>query len=448
MLDYIRNTNLYDGLLSPNNRYNSTAIAHGQVTPVCLCGGTADHAATWMRSTQPAPRGIGRLVTVSEVALVFSCRTVQQPNGPVIPDVTDSAYNLAHVDRIPGNLNLEVEVGVLIEAFVAGHGWGEYRPNAAFQLIGGVGQRVATQQGPTTPDGTRIASMSVNGKQLVYGRQGDARQTQALGGSLGTGQTPTDGSLPSQFVAWGGNLGVRYQSNMITFRPIMVSAPPGQPPILNFSGSTSNSEAHPRLIIFDNTGAALDITANATLDVNQLVQVIPLPFPPIRQFRIPQNPGPKNRTALDDRLRLSRTNGQVFGDEGIVRRGDIVQSLVPVHGDFRMLSMKRVWINGREPSDSAADTPFRYPIMVPHPLYGVSPMAHNLREPLLDLDKQLAAAPGSYRGDNTGYFEDANDTRNMNFEPEYLPDFPIKPWGNRSIRLLLDLSGTDSETAP
>ena len=188
MMDYIRNTNLYDGLLTPNNRYNRQP----KVTAKSLRFVCAAEPMTMPRhGTAPPsrPRGIGRMLTVSEVALVFSCRTIQHPNGPILPDPTDSAYGPANpaasADRIPGNLNIEVEVGALVEGFSPGHGWGEYRRR---HISVDRGNRTTRRhaQGPTTPDGTRIASMSVNGKQLVYGRQNDPRQTQAIGGYLGT----------------------------------------------------------------------------------------------------------------------------------------------------------------------------------------------------------------------------------------------------------------------
>ncbi|MGI8604851.1 MAG: Verru_Chthon cassette protein A [Verrucomicrobiales bacterium] len=433
MFDYIRNQNLYDGNLIAGNRYVNLKDNFGQITPICLCGGAEAHRNTWYFATVPRPKGMGRFLTVSEVSLLFACRSRQDADGNI---KGDPYYPKNSSQRIAGMESIEVEVGLLIEGFVASHGWGEYRPQASFQLGGGEKTRlvISTDNNPPAATGNKanfeICSWALNGKKLVIA--GDDPLP-------GVARTPSDGSAPEDWIAWGGTLGVRFLDNMITFKPALIPLPPGASQIpLYFSGSTSGG-SHPRLIVYDTTTApGLSDSVN-NVEVDSLIQCIPLAFPeilPKGKIFLPSQPGDA-QSRLDRRLTKVRADGRktpLFGPGGLIRQGDVVQSLVPNHGDLRLLSAKRMLFQGRTPPGEAT-TPKQFPTFVAHPMYGEKAMAHNIREPMPDYDAEIVKMFGGRSTDrslDSGYFEDGT----INYKPEYLPDFPIRPRGTRPIKLV------------
>ena len=71
MVDYIRNQNLADGYL------RIQSVRHERLWPGhagLLCGGTDACIATWFIASSPLPKGSGRFLTISEVALVVGLR--------------------------------------------------------------------------------------------------------------------------------------------------------------------------------------------------------------------------------------------------------------------------------------------------------------------------------------------------------------------------------------
>ena len=74
---------------------------------------------------------------MSEVAFVFSCRTIQHPNGPILPSEEDSQYSQASRAEVAGHLNIEVEMGLLIEAFVPAQDGGNTVRKPPFNWWGG-----------------------------------------------------------------------------------------------------------------------------------------------------------------------------------------------------------------------------------------------------------------------------------------------------------------------
>ena len=113
----------------------------------------------------------------------------------------------------------------------------------------------------------------------------------------------------------------------------------------------------------------------------------------------------------------------------MIHPGDIVQSLVPNHGDFRLLAAKRAVMQGR--SSSGDDSSAReFPTFVAHPNYGRRsyPLAHSLREPQPEKSLALPTRPVPGVADDFGYFTKDNNSVDLRLRPEYMPDFPIKPW--------------------
>ena len=138
----------------------------------------------------------------------------------------------------------------------------------------------------------------------------------------------------------------------------------------------------------------------------------------------------------------ARADGVLFGNNGLIHPGDIVQSLVPNHGDFRLLAAKRAVMQGR--SSSGADSSAReFPTFVAHPNYGrrLYPLAHSLREPQPEKSLALPTRPVPGVADDFGYFTKDNNSVDLKLRPEYMPDFPIKPWeDNVQVKLVGGLS--------
>lgn len=458
MIDYIRNQNLTDGNINSSRWYVQQNV-WGQVTPICMCGGSGAHNATWQIATRPLPKGVGRFLTISEVALAVGLRN-RIPAGTNLPNGAFFGDNQQQAAALGNSFDhYEVEVAVLLEGFSAGQGWGEYRPRAGFTLSGFNGankqmERVPNTNANATAQDISIGDMTLSGKRLVFPSTMPNRST-------GSADQPLP---PGNWIGWGGTLGTRFMNRLIAFKPLLFSLLPGDPvPNFTFSGSpNSPSQSHLRLLITDN-GSSPDVTAG--VDTGNLIQFIPLAFPEITRvamslpFNDPEpipftapaatgGPAAGKRTRID----LARgVEGELYGSNGLIHPAyDIVQSLVPNHGDFRLIAAKRAVMQGqgRDGENNDART---YPTFVGHPNYGTTRLAHALTEPQPMLNGKIRNAtpytsPQALRGDD-GYF-DADGTRpsgtirtDMDFEKAYLPDFPIKPWaGNAPIRLVHPLN--------
>ncbi|MEM8953362.1 MAG: Verru_Chthon cassette protein A, partial [Verrucomicrobiota bacterium] len=76
VFDYIRCTNLFDPhLADPSKQYTGPQgqEGHGQVTGLMLVPPNVNYSQTWQDSSLEYPKGIGRMLTISEAALVFMC---------------------------------------------------------------------------------------------------------------------------------------------------------------------------------------------------------------------------------------------------------------------------------------------------------------------------------------------------------------------------------------
>ena len=131
------------------------------------------------------------------------------------------------------------------------------------------------------------------------------------------------------------------------------------------------------MIVYDTNSGP---NAASDVDTGNLIQFIPLAFPANDGgYPLPKdNPEPSSASEWWKR----GATEVLFGNNGLIHPGDIVQSLVPNHGDFRLLAAKRAVMQGR--SSSGADSSAReFPTFVAHPNYGrrLYPLAHSLREP-------------------------------------------------------------------
>ena len=229
---------------------------------------------------------------------------------------------------------------------------------------------------------TELPKMRLNNKELLRGSS-----------MMDSSDMP-----PSQWLGSGGSLGVRgVHDGALLFKPIVLTASeasPSEP--LRFEGG-SKEAMQLKLAVYDSPGSALGGTSSAA----DLVQVIPLMLPDIAPqsgaagIALPRLPQDTTAFALSKRLENAAKNGS-----DLLSSSDIVQSLAPLHGDYRLTATQR-WAESRDGSLAT-------PTFVPHTLWGKEAQTHTLR------DSALPAGSGT-----RGYIRDlvyASPTR---------PDMPV-----------------------
>jgi hypothetical protein len=185
---------------------------------------------------------------------------------------------------------------------------------------------------------------------------------------------------------------------------------------LRFSGSAAEPGLQLKLSVYDDPGSA----ASGRAGQGDLLQVIPLDIPDIggvvpSGLPIPSLPEEGMAFTVEKRLRLARNGQKLFSS------GDVVQSLVPVHGDYRLLAMQR---RTEAPAGSSNENA-GHPVFVTHPLWGLARFAHSLREPSPQArTKIMGLEPQEATPDNpqsVGYFG------KLPLSPASAPDAPIRP---------------------
>lgn len=350
MLDYIRSTNFADGHLAASNQFSilCPGVEHhgfGQVAPLQIPPqkkselGTADF-----------PQGQGRFITISEVALVVVCRAEVAANGSIVgkPSPTNKSLLTKPGDR-------ELEAGVLVEAYVPGQGWADYRPWASVSLVGG-----PPRSTPDTGASAPLPPIKINGQSLILASTGAVMESADL--------------PPSQWNVAGGPVGIRSLSEgMLMFQPIVVAGEAGTAPPLHFEGG-SGLQNQLKLAVYDSPSGA----ASGRYGTDDLVQVIPLELPdilPKDTLRLPPLPTARRTYPLLDRWKDAVRSGTA-----VISPGDIVQSLAPIHGDYRLMSTQR-WL---EAGGSQVGSGGRaVPVFVPHVAWGQAAQAHSLRDATL-----------------------------------------------------------------
>lgn len=341
MLDYVRASNFADGHLSKNMQFSilCPGVEHkgfGQIAPLQqrVTGSKA--------ATSNHVQGLGRMMTISEVALIIVCRAEVDANK-----VIRGQPSSTNKDKLKEPGDREFDIGILVEGFVPGQSWADYRPYVSIGLVGG-----APGAAPTPK--TELPKMKLNTKDVVRGST-----------MMDSADLP-----PSQWLGAGGSLGVRsLHDGAILFKPIVLTASESsftEP--LHFEGGSKDA-MQLKLAVYDSPGSALGGSSAAT----DLVQVIPLMLPDIT----PQNGGtgiplprlPKDTTkfALEERLKKAAKDGS-----DLISSADIVQSLAPIHGDYRLTATQR-WAESRDGTTST-------PTYVPHTMWGKQAQAHTLRD--------------------------------------------------------------------
>ena len=157
---------------------------------------------------------------------------------------------------------------------------------------------------------------------------------------------------PKDWIAWGGSGGVRVFSNVLSFEPMVVEEDATS---LKFSGTTRSDPL--RIVLYD--------TRTGGFDVDNLVQSYQLAFPEA-EFKMPKWWSPQDSNKDENSLSTRMTSAITEGVENLYSpEHDVIQSLISTHGDYRIITSKRVV------------TPDNF---VPHPSYGEARMAHALMD--------------------------------------------------------------------
>ena len=380
LLDYIRSSNFADGHLDTASQFSTLCkgIEHwgfGQVSPM------RTRVTNSQRGTTDALTTFGRMITVSEVALTVVCVAEKMADGSIRG--LDDAANRRDLKNV-GDRRLEV--GFLVEGFVPGEGWTDYRPYASMSLEGGA-------PGVSPINGTKNwPAMRLNGI--------------ALSPETNSARVESTESQRSDWTGFGGTLGVRaLTGGVLMFKPIVLPATSG--PSLKFTGDSGGSNQL-KLAIYDSPSAA----GGGNSSLGELVQVIPLVFPDFELATLPTAPAAAEGVAYKLRPRVLEADSKL--NKPLLRAGDVVQSLVPLHGDHRLIAARR-WVQSQT-------GPAGIPLFVPHSSYGALAFAHSLQDPAIPETAHPPAAANSLIPDIT-------------LAAKGSPDFPLSPVHSRSVYL-------------
>jgi len=368
MADYIRCTNLFDDLLEQETTggYNYPTTGH-QFTSRRLSTREVDfgHGQVIPLRTSTDTMGFGRFFTVSEVALHFICTA----------DAANAASNVAadpdsaKVNRTLGGVALQtgqkrVEAALLLELFCPAQGWTAIRGDAQIKV---------TFEDAMTLDGRALAFPGSgvrrfrSGPKLSNGNTVTTYNGRYWGGFTGIRMVLTGGKIPARGVM-PADTGLTSE-NAYPF----VSAPVTIPNAgtMAFSGGKLKIEIFP---------------AGADTDTAPPVQTIHAEFPAAASLPQP--------SLVDNAATGSRENWWTFSSDGAVsgkkgrisivsnspgsnepgkaenpglgawiRSNDVVISLVPNHGDIRLVAASPVVDLG---------------VFVPLPGYGANAFSHTL----------------------------------------------------------------------
>lgn len=361
MMDYVRSTNFADGHLTADTQFSvlcpgEAYYGFGQVAPMQpRITGPSNEAG----KADPI-KGLGRMMTVSEVAMIIICRAEVDAEGKRQGNASSTNRN-----KLVNPGDREIEVGFLIEGFLPEQGWADYRPFASVAMVGG-----APGASPRATDAW--PALMLNGQRLEPLNNYTSMQAEA--------------NPPVGWRGWGGSTGVRgLTKGVIMFKPIAITGEGDEPPILTFNGG-SNDALQLKLAVYDTPTGAGAMSASTA----DLIQVIPLKIPDIipdishfmRLPRLPQGSDLAYPLAnrVNDAAKKANTNGT---PKMLVHEQDIIQSLIPAHGDYRLIASRR-WVESKTANPS--------PLFAAHPQWGRQRQAHALRDPSCILTSSGTAA--------------------------------------------------------
>lgn len=387
MFDYIRTTNLADGSIPEENQFSTICpgnetMGYGQISPLTTTqGGTA--ANRWKDTQLQRPRGLGRLQTINGAVMLFTCRAMCGKDGKMLGDAKAGEEAKLH----PGDRLLEA--AILFEGFVPGQGWAESRPYCTLLTAGINPDNVLDFSKPL------IGTMRVNDQIL---------EPMSLGSFELLSRAVKDRKgVPAGWTASGGESGA-LSGNSVVFKKFTVRESEETDEFLTFTGTIgTGASTGIKVGVFDDPNVVLDSQGKIDRSLGDLVQIVHLRFPeiPKRSLKLPDPPRDGRAFSLDERMRNSFVNAS----EPLFSEQDVVQAIVSVDGDPRLIAGQRVV--GPE-------------YYVAHPDYAQKPLAHRFQgEPVSTTPKAVT----------TGFFRD------LPVNAATAPDFSIRPWDNRTVAI-------------
>lgn len=352
MMDYLRSANCAEPQLDAKMQFSvlCPGVEHngfGQVSP--LQQRVPGNQAARSNHAQ----GMGRMLTISEVALVVTCRAMRDEQGVLRGQPSSTAVREQLVN--PGDR--ELEVALLVETFLPSQGWADYRPYATAALFGGQAGELTVGAWPEMRLNDQVLA-----PRMVPNRPKDPPMIHS-----GEGHSH-DVRAPSGWNGAGGQMGTRaLKHGSFLFNPIVVKADErGEVPPLKFEGGSAGA-AQLKVALYD--------SPQSTSSADQ-VQVVPLVLPDITTtvgITLPMVENGVEPTLERRWPESARSGGRLFAAT------DVVQSLAPMHGDYRLTAMQR-WVESRKGGQAGA------PVFSPHPKWGLERQAHYLRDSVLPVE--------------------------------------------------------------
>ncbi|MGI9240351.1 MAG: Verru_Chthon cassette protein A [Verrucomicrobiales bacterium] len=334
---YVRGANLSDPTAPEAVTPGPEEIGHGQLAPLCRCGGTSTHQSVWWQNLSPYPLGGGRAQSISEVALVFAVSGHVDEGGTAYGD----SEGLSLGER-------RFEVALVLEVFCPGHGITQIRPKSHLTaVLDTAGGDFDVAPIPLHLDGQQYRSTLID--STAIGSAGD-------GGSGGVQQFTGNGS--GQPLVWS-----RQSDPTRSFKVT------GDQLRLEQLGHASAGF----ILLVQSSVGGLNEFWNV-LSVRPPAGLFPVQIP------APQIPAdPSQIGTWSERLAAASDDPQA-----LIREGDVVRSFVPRHGDTRLLHSRRVpLVSGRSgswhhftshPDFANPADPMSHSLVGPdgQPLYGFS----------------------------------------------------------------------------
>ena len=381
IFDYVRCLDLADASLTVANQYSSS----GTVLPSKYTPG----ATTF--------QGFGRTWTVSELAVGFICNA--QADNPATPAVDESAGSNTSANLVLGGTPLApgeryVQAIIVPELFAPLQGWIPMNPSICLRVKGLNGLQVEGQSIFGSLD-NEVATIPYNAG-LYFSALGGPSGFRTFGAKQAS---PKRGNLPADAVPTGTNV---YPFISL---PVKISV---SGTTMSFTGGTLTLEAYP------SNGTITDANLVQTITIKIPDGTFPVPnIVPTGTIRSTPTTSKQdwwafcgasgrlanivNRTWLTDPIDAGPGN---FFRDGY----DTVRSMVPSHGDFRLVAANH----------AVPDTVF-----VKHPLYDdvTARMAHNLAAGAASGSSQSAGRAPKY--DVTGKY-----ISTLTYPDALAPDIP------------------------
>ncbi|MEM1293931.1 MAG: Verru_Chthon cassette protein A [Verrucomicrobiota bacterium] len=388
IFDYIRCSNLFDPHLADASKQftgEQGDEGHGQVSGLMLVPPGKSYDQIWQDARQPFPKGIGRIMTISEAALLFHCNAEVGADGS-IQGKSDNWPGAPDEIPVPGTKR--IQVGLLLEAFSPAHGWTGLMPTGSILIDGGGNDDF--DAGAIPPPSFSVSPVDANGT-VING----IKETLTL---QDNGIIQPDTSPKNGWITWGANAGPRiFANNPVVWKDFLV--PPGTAGLV-FEGNSADAPF--RIVLYNKRPDS----GEAAPPNSRIIQSFQLVFPdsPDSGFPAPGfvGDGDPRLFDLESRLQASITDPDLLIDEA----NDVVRSIVPNHNDYRLVAAKRVI-----PTD----------LFVPHPNYGDFP-----RAPGDSVERMAHALTESGNSSIHGAVLE-NSLSWARFSNNVYPDFSVKP---------------------